>query len=93
MAQRCDNLYGFAACSRLIPGDKMTAMGKTTLRITKFLFLAMLVSAMGSVMYLAAERGAPGMRQNALASDNVSSKPLIDTQVPKQVATATFALG
>jgi len=33
------------------------------------------------------------MKQNVFASQTVPSKPLIDTQLPKQMATATFAMG
>jgi hypothetical protein len=58
-----------------------------------FLFLVMLVLAIGSALYFATERGTLDMKQSAYAYDTVSSKPLIDTQVPKCVATATFAMG
>jgi hypothetical protein len=57
------------------------------------LFLIMLVVAVGSVLYIATEEGTLDMKQGAFASDIVYSKPLIDTQVAKKVATATFAMG
>ncbi len=66
---------------------------KTKQRISSLLFLIMLVVAVGSVLYIATERGTLDMKQGAFASDIVYSKPLIDTQVPKKLATATFAMG
>lgn len=33
------------------------------------------------------------MKQNVFASSTLPSKPLIDTLLPKQVVTATFAMG
>lgn len=66
---------------------------KTKRRIAMLLFLVILVVAVGSVLYIATERGALDMKQGAFASDIVYSKPLIDTQVPKKVATATFSMG
>jgi hypothetical protein len=71
----------------------MMNVEKTKRRISMPLFLVMLVLAIGSVMYIATERGTLDMKQGAFASDIVYSKPLIDTQVPKKLATATFAMG
>lgn len=71
----------------------MMNVEKTKRRISMFLFLIMLVTAVGSVLYIATERGTLDMKQGAFASDIVYSKPLIDTQVPKKVSTATFAMG
>jgi hypothetical protein len=65
---------------------------KTALRISMILFLAALIFAIGGVLYLA-ERGTIDMKQGAFASDTANSIPLIDTQIPKQLATATFAMG
>jgi hypothetical protein len=70
----------------------MTPLKKTTSRNSKLLLLMVFVVAIGSVMYHA-ERWIPAMKQNIFASDTIPSKPLIDTQLPKQVATATFAMG
>jgi hypothetical protein len=71
----------------------MMTLKKTALRISMLLFLIMLVLAIGSALYLATKRGTLDMKQSAFASDTATSKPLIDTQVPQQVATATFAMG
>jgi hypothetical protein len=77
----------------LIIGENMMHLKKTALRISMLLFLVMIVLATGGVLYLASERGSLDMKQSAFASDTVSSQPLIDTQVPKHIATATFAMG
>jgi len=61
------------------------------MRISKILFPVMLIATFGSVLYLVIEKGAFSMNQSD--SDLMDSKPLIDTQVPKGVATATFAMG
>jgi hypothetical protein len=53
----------------------------------------MLVAAIGNAIYPATEGWMPAMKQKVFASDAVPSKPLIDTQLPKQMATATFAMG
>lgn len=63
------------------------------MRIPKFLFPAILISVFGSVLYLVVERGALSMNQGVSASAVITSKPLIDSQVPKETATATFAMG
>jgi hypothetical protein len=52
-----------------------------------------LVAAIGSAFYPATEGWLPAMEQNVFASQTVASKPSIDRQQPKQVATATFAMG
>ncbi len=57
------------------------------------LLLMVLVVAIGSAIFPATERWIPAMKHNVFASDTVPSKPLIDTQLAKQVATATFAMG
>jgi len=57
------------------------------------LLIAILVLVIGSAVYLVVGRGDLVMKQFAFASDTVPSMPLIDTQVPKQIATATFAMG
>jgi len=67
-------------------------LGKTALRNPKSLLLVVLAMALGSVLYHA-ERLIPDMKRNVFASDTIPSKPLIDSQLPKQVATATFAMG
>ena len=54
--------------------------------------LLLLVLAAGTV-YFATERGQHNMSPNAFASTSSASKPLIDTLAPKQIATATFAMG
>ncbi len=61
------------------------------MRISKILFPMMLIAAFGGVVYLVVERGAFSMCQSSSAF--ITSKPLIDTQVPKEVAVATFAMG
>ncbi len=54
--------------------------------------MMVLVIAIGNVMYHS-ERWIPAMKRNVFASDTIPSKPLIDSQLPKQVKTATFAMG
>ena len=71
----------------------MTALRKSALRIPKLLLLTVLAAALGSASYTATERWIPAMKPNVFASDAVPAKPLIDTQLPKKVATATFAMG
>ena len=71
----------------------MMSLKKTALRISMLLFLIILILAIGSALYLATKRGILDMKQSAFASDTANSKPLIDTQVSQQVATATFAMG
>ena len=44
------------------------------------------------VSFAALER-CPAMKQNVFASGTAPSKPLIDSQLPKEVAIATFAMG
>jgi len=61
------------------------------MRISKILFPVMLIAAFGGILYCVVERGAFSMNQSNSAL--TTSKPLIDTQVPKEVATATFAMG
>jgi hypothetical protein len=62
-------------------------------RLLKLLFPAMLITALGAVLYIAIERGAVPVNKSASASSSVSPKPLIDMQVSKETATATFAMG
>lgn len=65
-------------------------MKKTVVRIPAILLLMILVVVIGNAIY----RGwIPAMRQNVFASFTIPSKPLIDAQQPKQVETATFAMG
>jgi hypothetical protein len=59
----------------------------------RLLLVASLIAAAGSALLPALERWVPAMKQNVLASDRTMSLPLIDQHAPKQVATATFALG
>jgi hypothetical protein len=70
----------------------MAPLKKTTSRNSELLLLMVLVVALGSALYHT-ERWIPAMKQNVFASDTVPSKPPIDTQLPKQMATATFAMG
>ena len=70
----------------------MTPLKKTTSRNPELLLLMVLIVVIGSALYHA-ERWISAMNQNVFASDTVPSKPPIDTQLPKQVATATFAMG
>ena len=74
-------------------GEQMRVLGKTALRISIILLLVVIVLSIGSVMYLASERGKVDMKQSAFAANAMFAKPLIDTQVPKQTETATFAMG
>jgi hypothetical protein len=74
-------------------GEQMRVLGKKALRISILFFLVLIVLSIGSVMYLASERGKADMKQSVFAANTVVAKPLIDTQVPKQTATATFAMG
>jgi len=62
-------------------------------RIPALLLLISLIVVIGNALYPATERWIPTMKQNVFASQTVPSKPLIDTQLPKQMATATFAMG
>ena len=63
------------------------------MRISKFLFPAILIAVLGCLLYLIVERGAFSMNQVVSTSALIASKPLIDSQVPKETATATFAMG
>ena len=63
------------------------------MRISAILLLMILVVVIGNAIYPATEGWIPAMKQNVFASHTVPPKPLIDTQQPKQVATATFAMG
>ncbi|HYA88673.1 MAG TPA: hypothetical protein VEI57_16635 [Nitrospirota bacterium] len=63
------------------------------MRISAVLFLMVLVAAIGNASYPATDGWIPAMKQNVSASQKVPSKPPIDTQLSKQVATATFAMG
>lgn len=56
-------------------------------------FILLLVLVFGTAAYFAIERGQHAMSPSAFASSPNSSKPLIDTLAPKQIATATFAMG
>ncbi len=71
----------------------MMSLKKNALRISMVLFLITFVLTLGSALYFSTERGTLDVKQSAFASDIVYSKPLIDTQVPKKVVTATFAMG
>ena len=53
---------------------------------------ALLLLMMFIVSFAAFERY-PAMKLNAFASGTATSKPLIDSQLPKKLATATFAMG
>ncbi len=55
-----------------------------------FLVLALFTVTAASV---AAERGEQVMLANTVSSRARAPKPLIDTVVPTQIATATFAMG
>jgi len=61
---------------------------KSPLLLRLMLFLV----AGGIILLPLGERG-PAMKLNAFASVAMPAKPLIDTQQPKEVATATFAMG
>jgi len=69
----------------------MPPLKATFLRL--LLFLIALGIAATSMLFPAAEGRIPAMKLNVFAADTVPGKPLIDTDVPKQLATATFALG
>lgn len=56
----------------------------------RFRRYALLLVLAAATVYFATERGQHNMSPNAFAS---ASKPLIDTLAPKQIATATFAMG
>lgn len=58
---------------------------------TTFLLLMLVVLSFASSLLPGQERWIPAMKQNVFAS--LPSKPLIDTQQPSTMATATFALG
>jgi hypothetical protein len=62
-------------------------------RAAKLLIVMVFVAAAWSAFHPALERWTPAMKQTVLASDTMRKRPLIDRQAPKQVATATFALG
>jgi hypothetical protein len=58
-----------------------------------FMRLLVLLVAAWLAAYFATERGQHAMRPSVFASSPGVLKPLIDTVAPKQVATATFAMG
>jgi hypothetical protein len=60
---------------------------------TYLLRVLVLMLAAAIAFYFVLERGQHIMRTNVLASASAAAKPLIDTLVPRQIATATFALG
>jgi hypothetical protein len=64
----------------------------TISRFRRYLIL-LLVLVAGTAVYFVIERGQHAMSPSAFASSPNSSKPLIDTHAPKQIATATFAMG
>jgi hypothetical protein len=66
---------------------------KTVVRFLAVLLLMAFVAAIGNALHPVTEGWIPAMKQNVFASQTVPSKPLIDTQLSKQVATATFAMG
>ena len=78
---------------QLIRGKNITTLGKTVVRISAILLLMILAVVIGNAIYPVTEGWIPAMNQNIFASPTVPSKPLIDMQQPKQVATATFAMG
>lgn len=55
--------------------------------------ILLLVLIAGTAAYFTIERGQHAMSPSAFAYSPNSSKPLIDTSSPKQIATATFAMG
>ncbi len=55
--------------------------------------LLVLLLAAGVAVLFAAERGEVAMRSFAAPSRSSIAKPPIDTDVPKTIATATFAMG
>ena len=55
--------------------------------------IPLLALVAGTAAYFASEGGQHTMSLSAFASSPNSSKPLIDTLAPKQIATATFAMG
>jgi hypothetical protein len=72
----------------------ITTLKKTVVRIPAILLLMILVVVIGNAVYPATKGGwIPAMRQKVFTSFTIPSKPLIDAQQPKQVATATFAMG
>jgi hypothetical protein len=70
----------------------MTGLRKITLRYAMLLLLMMVIAVFGSSLFPAMERWIPAMKQNIFASNTIP-KPQIDTQQPKEMATATFAMG
>jgi hypothetical protein len=60
---------------------------RSSLRLLTLMLIAV------SAAYFAIERGEQTMTENAVASVFSAPKPLIDIIVPKQVDTATFAMG
>jgi hypothetical protein len=73
--------------------DTMTNLEKRAMRLSTLLFPMLAVLAIGGLLHQATEGGMLNMKQSAYASDALTSKPLIDTQVPKMPATASFAMG
>ncbi len=61
-------------------------------RFRRYSILLLMLVAL-TAAYFTIERGRRAMSPSAFASSPISSKPLIDTIAPKQIATATFALG
>ncbi len=61
------------------------------LRFPGYALLLILLAA--GAVYFATERGQHNMSPNAFASASSASKPLIDALAPKEIATATFAMG
>jgi len=70
----------------------MVPLTSSAARRARLLVATALVAAILSALYPVLERLAPSMKQTVLASDKMTL-PQIDRQAPKQVATATFALG
>jgi hypothetical protein len=62
-------------------------------RALSLLFLIPFAPAVGIAFSSAMERWIPGMKTNVFAADAIGSKPLLDREVPKRTATATFAMG
>lgn len=61
--------------------------------ISRFHRYSIVLLVVGTAAYFAIERGQHAMSPSAFASSPNFSKPLIDTLAPKQIATATFAMG
>ena len=68
-------------------------MRKTAHSVARVLLLSAIVPALGIALYFAAERVTTSMKNTAFALEASALKPLIDSNVPKDLETATFAMG